>query len=329
MNLYKKVEEAIRRYDMIRKGDHVLAGVSGGPDSIFLLHALNRLKGPLGFSLSVANLDHGVRGKASRQDSLFVKKISRELGLAIVHKNTSITEADLAKKISTEEILREKRYSFFRSAITESGANVIATGHTLDDQAETVLMRVIKGSTIKGLVGIHPVRDEGPARVIRPLLLIEKEDILSFLGKNGISFRTDSTNREERYFRNAVRKRVIPYLLRYNPSLKRSLAHMAESLREDREFMDSQKRRMEMIRKNDNSVSIELKDIVIQPKSLQREILRDAMIESGASVKKLTFRHWKDMDDFIRNKRKGQSIDLPGGVVMHRDERTVTLRARQ
>jgi len=326
--LIRKVEDTIRRYDMIHKGDHVLVGVSGGPDSIFLLLTLNHLKEKKGFSLSVANLDHGIRGNASTADSRFVRDFSGRLKLRFVHKKISITKQDLAKKLSTEELLREKRYLFFRQSAASTGANAIATGHTLDDQAETVLMRVIRGTTIKGLVGIYPVRDDGALRVIRPLLEIEKEEITTYLGDNKIEYRVDHTNMEERYFRNAVRNRIVPYLLRYNPNLKQSLCSMAESLREDREFIETQMKKNEYLRHNHKYVSINLKDIVIQPKSLQREILRDAMIESGASVKKLTFRHWRDMDDFLRFKRKGQSLDLPGGVIMQRDDKTISLRLR-
>ncbi|MEE8359635.1 MAG: hypothetical protein V3S04_01760, partial [Candidatus Omnitrophota bacterium] len=137
------------------------------------------------------------------------------------------------------------------------------------------------------------------------------------------------TNSDEKFFRNKVRIKIIPYLSRYNPRLKRSLCLMAESLREDRAFIEEEKRKIDLIRKHGRFISIKLKDIVVQPRTLQREILRDAMIRSGGSVKKLTYRHWKNMDNFLRFKRKGQSMDLPGGIVLKRDEDTITLRARQ
>jgi tRNA(Ile)-lysidine synthase len=326
--LYKRVEETIRKYEMVKRGDKVLVGVSGGPDSVFLLRALCHIKNSLGITLFVANMDHGLRGEDSRNDSIFVRKMSKSLGIKCLYKKLRITKKDRAKKMSPEETLREKRYSFFKGAADGLNARILATGHTLDDQAETVIMRVIKGSTIKGLVGILPKRGDGGFTVIRPLIEIEKDEIMTFLKKYGVPFRVDHTNQDENFFRNKIRARILPYLLRYNPKLKRSLCLMAESLREDRAFIEEEKRKRDLIRKNGESVSINLKDIVIQPRSLQREILRDAMIKSGGSVKKLTYRHWKDMDNFLKFKRKGKSLDLPGGIIMRRGERTISLSMR-
>jgi tRNA(Ile)-lysidine synthase len=262
-------------------------------------------------------------------DSRFVKDLSRALGLKCAYKKLALNKKDLSRGLSIEELLREKRYRFFKAASKAYKANILATGHTMDDQAETVLMRVIKGATIKGLVGIQPKRREGSIAVIRPLIDIEKQQILLSLKKNRISYRCDHTNNNEKFFRNTVRLKVMPYLLKYNPKLKRSLCLMSESLREDHAFIEEEKRRRELIKKNGKYVSIKLKDIVVQPKTLQREILRDAMIKSGGSVKKLTYRHWKDMDDFLKFKRKGQSIDLPGGIILKRSDDAISLRARQ
>ncbi|MFH1753904.1 MAG: tRNA lysidine(34) synthetase TilS [Candidatus Omnitrophota bacterium] len=326
--LYKQVEETIRKYELLQKGDRVLVGVSGGPDSVFLLHALCHIKEKIGFEIFVANMDHGARGAASREDSEFVKRLSKSLALKYIHKKLTLSKKDTAKRLSTEEMFREKRYGFFKDSAAKLRANVLATGHTMDDQAETVLMRVVKGATMKGLTGILPRRMEGTITVIRPLIETEKDQILSFLKESGIPFCHDHTNSDEKFFRNAVRLKIMPYLLKYNPRLKRSLCLMAESLREDRVFIDEEKKRRDLIRKTGAYVSIKLKDIVIQPKTLQREILRDAMIRSGGSIKKLTYRHWKDMDNFLRFKRKGQSMDLPGGIIMKRGEDVISLRAR-
>ncbi|MBL7068690.1 MAG: tRNA lysidine(34) synthetase TilS [Candidatus Omnitrophica bacterium] len=317
--LHKKVEETIKRYGMLKKGDRVLVGVSGGPDSIFLLNTLYAMKDKIGVSIFAANLDHGIRGKASERDSEFVKREAKKLKVKCVHDKLRLTQDQLHGKLSVEEVLRLKRYEFFKRAARRFRANVLATGHTLDDQAETVLMRVIKGSTIKGLAGIPPVGKNIGLKIIRPLIETEKREILDFLDENNIPYRVDRTNLKERYFRNRLRNRVIPYLERYNPRLKRSLSLMAESLREDKEFIEETKKtKRALIKANGKCVSIKLKDIVIQPKTLQREILRDALVESGANIKKLNFRHWRDMREFLRHKRSGQSLDLPGGVAVRR-----------
>ena len=176
-------------------------------------------------------------------------------------------------------------------------------------------MRIIKGASLKGVVGIHPVRSEGKLKFIRPLLEVEKKDILKFLKKRKIAFRIDSTNTEERFLRNRVRNKVLPYLAKVNPRIKRALFNLAESLREDFEFIEWEKRRRKAVIKSGKRLSyIELCDILLQPRALRKEIVREALGVSGGNIKKLTYRHWKDIDDFLRTKQKGKSMDLPGGV---------------
>ena len=328
ITIYKQVERTIRKYGMVERGDKVLVGVSGGPDSIFLLEALNYLKKQLCINIIAATLDHGIRGRRSAADSRFVVMAAKKLKVRCITKKIKLSKSELRGTLSIEELLREKRYDFFKSAAKKAGADILATGHTLDDQAETVLMRVLKGTTIKGLAGIAPVGEHGKLSVIRPLIEIEKQPIVEFLRASKIRYRTDHTNRQERYLRNKIRKHALPYLEKYNPRLKRTLALMAESLREDKEFIEGEKKKQSHIKKNKKYVSIKLKDIVVQPESLRREILRDAMISSGASVKKLTFRHWQEMKDFLKYKRRGKSIDLPGGIMLKREAKEILFKKR-
>jgi len=312
MELINRIRNTIRRYEMLERGDRVIVCVSGGPDSMFLFRALFYLKDEFGIRLFIANLDHGVRGRESHRDSLFVKKLAKDHKLRLFFKKLDFKKY---KKLSVEETLRLKRYDFFNKTAVKYRINKIATAHTADDLAETVLMRVIKGSSIKGMIGILPKRPAKFALCIRPLIEIEKNDILNFLNKNKISYRIDRTNFDNNYFRNAVRNRIMPYLSRYNPQIKRTLVNIAESLREDMEFIEKSKReRSALIKEGDDAVKIQIKDIAIQPKAIQKEILRDALIKIGSNIKKLNFRHWKDMETLIRIKPTGKSMDLPGGV---------------
>ncbi len=329
IKLYKKVEETVLRRDMLREGERVVAGVSGGPDSVFLLYAIVHLRKRLGLEVFVANVDHGLRGRASRTDSEFTRGLAEKLGLICIHTRIEHKKGGAGKRLSVEEYFRERRYNFFVSACQELRADAIATGHTLDDQAETVMMRILKGSTVKGLSGVAPVGRRAGLKVVRPLIEMEKEEIVCFLTESGIPYRVDRTNRDEKYLRNAVRLSVMPFLSGYNPKLKRSLARMADSLREDRAFIESEKRKKALLKKDGSCCVIELKDIVVQPSALRREILRDAIISSGASVKKLTYRHWKEMDHFLRHKRKGQSMDLPGGVTLRREKTAIRFYLKQ
>lgn len=327
-NLVERVLKTIRNYEMLTPGDSVLVAVSGGPDSVFLLYAMDRLKNKLKIKkLVVCNLDHGLRGPESRADSLFVKKISGEMGLELVHKKIDLNKSGL-KNLSTEEAAREARYRFFRDAAKKSHANIIATGHTLDDQAETILMRLVKGSSLKGIVGISPVREEGMLHIIRPLIELEKGEIVKYLDAAKIPYRTDRTNLEPIYFRNVVRSQIIPFLERYNPRLKRVLFNLAEHLREDFEFIyrERLKARRYMFKGGEEIIEISLKDIAVQPRAIQKEILRDSLDKVGGEVKKLSFRHWKEMEGLIKHKRKGSSVDLPGGIRVSRTARELVFR---
>jgi len=330
IGLIEQVLKTIRNYDMIREGEKVIVAVSGGPDSVFLLHSLGRLKKKLKIKeLIVCNLDHGLRGKESEDDSDFVKGLSKDLGTGLVHKKIDkniLRSGDL----STEEAARLERYKFFKESAKKTGATVIATGHTLDDQAETVLMRLVKGSSLKGAIGIPPVRMEGSVRFIRPLLELSKDEIQKYLDGGKVAYRIDRTNFEPVYFRNVVRREVIPFLERYNPRIKRALFNFAEHLREDFEFIREARQNSRLIlhdsRLKSGAVALKLKDIVIQPKALQKEILRDALEKAGGEVKKLSFRHWKELEALISRKHKGSALHLPGGIGVTRTDTLLVFR---
>ncbi len=328
-NLIERVLKTIRNYEMLKAGDTVLVAVSGGSDSVFLLSALSRLKTKLKLKkLVVCNLDHGIRGSESRADSSFVKKMAKEMNLEFIHKRIDLLKKR-SKDLSTEEIAREERYKFFNEAAKAANADVIATGHTLDDQAETVLMRIIKGASLKGLVGISPVREEDSLKIIRPLFELEKSEIERYLGESDREYRIDSTNAEPIYFRNIVRKDIIPYLEKYNPRVKRALFSLAEHLREDFEFINEAKSAIgHFAQSSGGSLEIKLKDLTIQPRALQKEIVRDALDKCGGEVKRLNFRHWKEMEQFIKHKRKGNSIDLPGDIRVTRTASSIVFRSR-
>lgn len=327
-NLLERVLKTIKNYEMLGPGDIVLAAVSGGPDSVFLAHALNILKKKLKLKrIILCNLDHGLRPRQSREDSLFTKRLAAELRFEYAHKKVDVNKLR-SKELSIEEAARRARYGFFASAAVKTGANVVATGHTLDDQAETVLMRVMKGSSLKGIIGISPVRQGGAIRIVRPLLEIEKKLISDWLDRKGIAYRIDRTNLEPVYFRNIIRHEVMPFLERYNPRLKRALSNIAEHLREDFEFINAEKERVKsaVLGKNGRKPEIALKDIAVQPRAIQKEIIRDMLGSSGGLVKKLSFRHWKEIEHLIRHKGKNSSIDLPGSVRVTKTARMLIFR---
>ncbi|OGW77154.1 MAG: tRNA lysidine(34) synthetase TilS [Omnitrophica bacterium RIFCSPLOWO2_02_FULL_45_16] len=329
MNLVERVLKTIRNYEMLKPNDTVLIAVSGGQDSMFLLQAMNYLKTKLKLKkLVVCNLDHGIRGKESAEDSLFVKTRAEDLNLGFIHKKIDLSKKR-SKGSSMEEAARKERYEFFNEAALSAGANVAATGHTLDDQAETILMRIIKGASLKGIVGISPVREERGIRIIRPLFELEKGEIEKYLDERGLEYRIDSTNKEPLYFRNVVRKEILPFLEKYNPRLKRVLCSLAEHLREDFEFIRESKEALRhKPREADGVLEIKLKDLITQPKALQKEVLRDALDKIGGEVKRLNFRHWKEAEQLIARKRKGSSLDLPGDIRITRTAASILFQKR-
>lgn len=320
-NLIEQVLKTVRNYGMLKPGDSVLLAVSGGPDSVFMMYAFARLARKLKLKkVAVCNLDHCLRGEESEEDSEFVRLEAGRLGMECYCKKVDIASVK-DRKMSTEEAAREVRYRFFAEAAAKSGANILATGHTIDDQAETVLMRLIKGSSLKGLVGIAPVRALGEGlKVVRPLFELEKPDILCWLDSSGIRYRIDSSNLEDMYFRNVVRREIIPYLEKHNPRLKRALVSLAEHLREDFEFIKEEKSRVAGKITSGAGTQVCLKDIVVQPAAIRKEIMRDCLESAGGEVKKLNFRHWKEVDALLRSKVKGRSVDLPGAIRVTRTQ---------
>lgn len=314
-DLIKTVQGTIKRFEMLKAGDRLLLAVSGGPDSVFMLHVLNILKEDLGINIYVANLDHGLRGRASEIDSEFVKHFSESLDIPFIHKKINLKKTHETAGLSKEEIARKARYDFLIGSAKKAHACTIATGHTLDDHAETVLMRIIKGSSMRGLTGIPPMRFQDGLKIIRPLIDITKKEIEVYLKSRSIPYRIDRSNLEHIYFRNSVRNSILPFLEKYNPKVKHALVNLAEGLREDFDFIEEEKRKKAFdLSSKRNRLSLKLKDMIIQPRALRKEIIRDALAAAGADIKKLSYRHWKDMDNFIMVKQKGKSIDLPGGV---------------
>ncbi|MGB2630861.1 MAG: tRNA lysidine(34) synthetase TilS [Candidatus Omnitrophota bacterium] len=325
----KWVKDTIKHYDMLHEGDRVLVAVSGGPDSVGLLGALYEMRKNLGIEIIVGNLDHGIRGKESRRDSELVELLSKKLGLLFVHGRINLRSRAGGKK-SLEEKAREERYSFLLRSARKNKCNVIATAHTLDDQAETVLMRVITGSSAAGLAGIPPVRNEEAVRIIRPFVRISKKDILAYIEKAGMKYAHDRTNLDVKIRRNWIRLEVIPFLEKVNPRVKRSLVNLADAVREDlmvskREEADAFSRHM---KEKKSAVSINLADIMLQPRAVRKAMFKESVRRAGGNIKKLTYRHWMDMDLLLRAGKKGKALDLPGKIQVTRTNHEIVFSKR-
>jgi tRNA(Ile)-lysidine synthase len=223
--LLKSVQATIDKHTMLKHGDRVVVAVSGGPDSVALLHALNSLKGSFGIELHAAHLEHGIRGDESWEDMRFVESLCKDLSLPVTTHRERVPELARSQKLSVEAAARKARYAFFKRVREQTGFNKIATGHNANDSAETVLLNIIRGSAIAGLKGIRPAVE---GLVVRPLIETTRDEIMTYLEENGITFRVDSSNLDDRYERNKVRQTLMPLLKReFNPKIVDSLRRTA------------------------------------------------------------------------------------------------------
>ena len=226
----------IERYAMIRRGEKVLVAVSGGPDSMALLHGLHELE----FPLEIAHLDHQTRAGESGVDAEFVSQCAKELGLAFHHESRAVEQEAAAAGRSFEFHARNLRYAFFLRVARERACAVIATGHHLDDRAETVLMRILRGTGPAGLAGIPPVRAQDGLRIVRPLFELTRAEIEAWLRERRISWRQDESNTDPRHPRNRIRHGLLPVLEReHNPRVREALLRLAEAQRCDNAMLDA------------------------------------------------------------------------------------------
>ena len=208
------VEKTISDYNMINEGDKVIVALSGGADSVSLLNALNSLKEKYSIELMAAHLNHNLRGEESIRDEEFVKMLCAEKGVELFLKSINIRRISRENKISEELAGRNERYSFFEELSKDYDAK-IATAHTADDNAETVIFNLIRGAGLNGISGIKPVRDY----IIRPLIDLRREDVEDYCRENRLEFVTDSTNLTDDYTRNKIRRKIIPIMREINPGV--------------------------------------------------------------------------------------------------------------
>lgn len=234
MTMIEKIRQTIAKYRLLENGDRVIVAFSGGADSCALLLCLAGLAETFRLKLTVAHFNHGLRGAESDEDEMFCRKLAQELRLDFVREKMS--RPSVPKGVSPEDYFRRERYRFLDKVATEHGGNKIALGHHLQDQAETILINLLRGSGLDGLKGFLPMRGN---KYIRPLLEVSRHEISDYLKLAGIEYREDSSNKSNIHLRNHVRNELIPFLKEeYNPRIERCLARTAEIIRRDDEFIN-------------------------------------------------------------------------------------------
>ena len=307
------VRSTIDKHRMLRPGQRVLVGVSGGPDSLALLTALVSLREKYRMTLIAACVDHGLRAAAG-SEAKTVQKVGRMWGVPVTILRRKI------RKIggeSLEENGRRARYEALIGLAKAKRCGTIAVGHTQDDQAETVLMWLLRGAGTTGLAGIPPVREGAPSiRIIRPLLDCSRIQVESFLKSHGLRPCRDASNRSSRFLRNRIRHRLIPMLEKeFNPQLRAHLACLADILREDLSWMEAQtaQRFRQVARVGRTGVRLKSGEIRLLPPALRRQLLRKAVERLQGDCQGFAAEHWFSLDQFLcSGRRKG--MDLPRDV---------------
>lgn len=337
MDIQDKVRETLQKHEMLQEGDGVLVAVSGGPDSIALLHLLVELREERSLRLEVAHLHHGIRGEEARRDALFVADLAKTLELPFHLKEINLAEVKSEKgKGNLEAMAREERYHFFGALAEERGISKVATGHTQDDQAETVLMWLLRGTGRRGLGGMSPVRplntkgdscSEGPL-VIRPLIDVSREEICRYLEKKSLEYRTDWTNEETKLLRNWIRLHLLPELKQnIDPMLPARLVHLAEVLRDEERFLQHNAR--EELRKVQDGKDLSRAVFLQRDKGLQRRLLRLWIERVLGDLRRFDFQHIEDALRLIAQGRPQGRLSLPRGWELVRDYEILRLEKRK
>ena len=331
--ILERVEQTIQKFNMLESNDRVVIAVSGGPDSVALLYLLNKLKNKWRLYLHIAHLNHMLRKDEADSESLFVSNLAKKLKLPLSLEHIEVKDFAKKMKLSIEEAARKLRYDFFLKVAKENFISKIALGHNNNDQAETVLMRFLRGSGISGLRGIPAKRKLDSCLIIRPLIEIRREQILRFLSLRNIPYRSDSSNLNNLYFRNRIRNELIPYLEKsYNPNIKEILANFAENISDDFDFLErSGQNRFKAVRANsaEGEITISSKKFSALHKALQKLVARLAVKELKGDLRRIDYRHWKELEDLLGKRPKNSIVDLPGGVsVVKKSENLVFYRRK-
>jgi tRNA(Ile)-lysidine synthase len=319
---------------LLKPGLRLAVGLSGGADSVALTRALAERAGPLGLVLHVAHLHHGLRGQEADGDLAFARALAVELGLPFHEAHVDCAAEAKANNETIEEAARRLRYSWFRELLASTPLDAIATAHTLDDQAETVLAKFLRGAWTEGLSGIHPVVEFAEGRILRPLLQTTRTDIEAYLKSLGQCWREDSSNCHLTFTRNRIRHELLPLLEGWNPRLREHLAQMAELARDEEAWWQAEVARLapQLIlhgrpvrgggRASSDGLALDAARLAQLAPALQRRLLRLAAEELGAA---LDFSSTEDLRALTISGKAGQKRELAHGLRAERTARELRL----
>lgn len=315
------VSQTIRRHNLLLRGQHILVGVSGGADSVALLAALRHLAPAWKLRLTVAHLNHGIRGAAARADADFVADLARRWKLQFVGGRINVPLNARQHGISLEMAGRSARYRFFAKAARAHHCDVVATAHTADDQAETVLLNLVRGAGAAGLAGIPYVGQHGAVKVVRPLRDVDRKSIERFLKSRHQAWREDATNANPVFLRNRVRHEVLPFLAaRLNPGIRLALLRASAILAGENEWLDVLATEIFGQCRVPKAVqTLDAKKLAGFPVAARRRVLRCWLEACGLDAEPLGFDAIARLDNLLGDRRGGRAVTLPCGWIVRRD----------
>lgn len=312
--MINKVLEVITKYNIIENGDKIVVGVSGGPDSVCLLHILYKLRESMDLGLVAVHVNHMLRGDESLEDEAFVENFCGRLNVELVSRRIDIKKLAKERKLSLEETGRIERYRLFKKVAESTGAKKIAVAHNKNDQAETVLMNIIRGTGLDGLKGMDYIR----GRIIRPLLGIERAEIEDYCRIHSLNPRIDSSNLEDIYTRNRIRLDLIPYIDKlFNADIVNSITKMSDLIRDDNSFIEKKIDEIcdkAEIKSNDREVILSFPALKECHIAAQRRIIRNSIKKVKGDIKGIATVHIDSIIDLIENGTTGSILHLPHDV---------------
>lgn len=321
--ILEKLKNTIQEYKLLDKKDKILIAYSGGVDSTGLFNLLLELREEWSFELFLGHFNHKLRQRAE-EDEQFVKRVAQKYSLPLLTGSRDVRSYAQARRMNIEEAGRKLRYDFLKKIALKIGGAKVATGHTMNDQAETFLMRLMRGSGLRGLAGIFPVKE---GVIVRPLIQIEREEIEAYLEKKGIEFCADESNFDRRFLRNRIRLELLPFIKEnFEPNIVPRLARIAGIIREEENLLEkiTQEKAKKSVSKKGNRISLDLESLSSHPRALARRVVRDFISELKGNLREVSF---EDVESVLGlGERK--EFSLKKDLVLRREQSQVFLKER-
>ncbi len=350
MDILSHLRRFIAKHDLFLRGSTIVVGVSGGPDSLCLLHALKALAPEYDLQLHVAHLNHQLRGGAAKADADFVRDVAQQWNLPHTIEARDVKTFARERKLSIEEAARQMRYAFLIGVANANDSVTIAVAHNADDQAESVLMHFLRGSGLSGLRGMLPkmrisefrIRNDDSAfrrppsalnglHLVRPLLEITRADIDDYCTQYHLEPRVDATNADTTYFRNRLRHELLPVLETYNPNIRSILRRMASVIAAEHELLEAHRNfawDMTVVDESDTAITFSLSAWREQPLATQRALLRRAIHQLRPPLRDIDFVHIEDAVELLSRATTGDQATLPQNLLLEVSYDTMTISPR-